>query len=314
MTLFKIIPTIFSGFGIVANCCCVLFYLIFDKKGITNKLFIFLSTWDFLNSLVVTIRVWLPISTRAFMTPLYVWILNNSHFLYILIAWTRMIKIWAPFYQIKARIIWIAMMVFFTFYSTIAVAINTKGEFAFKNMFKYSGWQLAKFLHDSIFCLVFIVMVTTPNIASAIKLMRPGATKIAKRNSEAAKTVMIISLTFVLSNSLLILTIARNIKYVIQKDLTPLIPGYNVYLGNFFFRLLMMLNAVCNPIVYFIRNKSFRSWILWIPRSIKNNVLSKVLTGSTAQTENRSNDKLENKHTSDLGEKSNSIKEKAGKD
>ena len=308
MSLFKIIPTIFSGFGCVANSFCLTYFLLFERKGLTNKLFIFLSIWDFLNSAVVTVRVWLPLSTRVFMNPLYIWVLNNNHFLFILIAMTRMIKICAPFYRIEARKVWIAMLIDFLYNSSVAVTLNTKGEFVIRNIFNLDGWQLAKFIHDIFWCPVFVVTVMTPNIVSGIKLLRPGASKVAKSNVQAAKTVMIISTIFLLSNSLLYLTVARNIKYVIQKNLEPLIPGYNTLLGFFFFRLLMLLNAVCNPIVYFIRNKNFRSWALMIPRSIKNAVFSKVMTESTIQNETGNNEKSENKNTSYLGGKSNSAK------
>ena len=234
------------------------------------------------------------------MNPLYLWVLANNHFLLVLIAITRMVKICEPFYRIKARKVWVAMMIYFMYSSSVAVTINTKGEYVVKNIFNLDEWQLAKFIHDIIWHPVFVVAVMTPNIVSAIKLMRPGATTVAKRNAQAAKTVMIISTIFFLSNSLLYLTIARNIKYVIQKNLKPLIPGYNALLGFFFFRLLMLLNAVCNPIVYFIRNKDFRIWALMIPKSIKNAVFSKVITESTAQNKTANNEKSGNKNTSDL--------------
>ena len=308
MSLLKIIPTIFSGFGCVANSFCLTYFLLYERKGLTNKLFILLSMWDFLNSAVVTVRVWLPLSTAKFMVPLYAWVLNNNHFLLVLIANTRMVKICAPFYRIKARKVWIAMLIDCLYFSTIAVTINTKGEFHTKDIFDLDGWQLARFIHDIIWCPIFVVAVMTPNVVSGIKLMRPGATTVAKRNAQAAKTVMIISTIFFLSNILLYLHVARNIKYVIQKNLDPLIPGWNTLLGFFFFRLMMLLNAVCNPIVYFMRNENFRSWALMIPKLIKNTVFSKVMTESVVGNETGNNEKSGNKNTSDMGEKSNSAK------
>ena len=306
MSWFNIVPTIFSGFGCLANSFCLTYFLLYERKGLTNKLFILLSIWDFLNSAVVTARVWLPLSTRVFMNPLYLWVLANNHFLLVLIATTRMVKICEPFYRIKARKVWIAMMIYLMYSSSVALTINIKGEYVVRNIFDLDEWQLAKFIHDIIWHPIFVVTVMTPNVASGIKLLRPGASTVAKRNAQAAKTVMIISAIFFLSNSLLYLTIARNIKYVIQKNLEPLIPGWNALLGFFFFRLLMLLNAVCNPIVYYIRNKNFRSWALMIPKSIKNAVFSKFKTESNAENETGNNEKSGNKNTSDLREKSNS--------
>ena len=285
MNLFKIIPTIFSVFGCVANSFCLTYFILYERKGLTNRLFILLSMWDFWNSAVVTARVWAPLNaTWVFMQPLYFWILNINHFVLIVIAWTRMVKICAPFYHIKKKAVWIAMLAQFLYYSTVPVTFNVKGEFKVKQIFHLGGWQLGKFIHDIISAIVFPLSVLIPNIVSGIKLVMPGNVVISERNVQAAKTVMIISLIFFLSNSLLYLTIARNIKYVIQKTTEPLIPGYNALLGAFFFRLLWLLNAVCDPVVFFIRNKNLRDWILRIPRSIKIQIFSKIMARSTDES------------------------------
>lgn len=285
MTLYNIIPTTFSGFGCIANTFCLLYFLLYERKGLTCKLFILLSWWNILNSLVVTIRVWLPISTSKFMMPLYAWVLNNDGFVLIVITMTRMIKICAPFYRIKSKRVWLAMIIWFIYISTVNVTINSKGQYTAKHMFNFGRWQLAKFLNDIILSLLSVLAVLIPNIVSGIKLLKPGAVKASENNIQAVRTVMIISVIFFLSNSLLYLHIARNLKWVITGSLAPLIPGYNALLGMFFYRLLMMLNAVCDPVVFFIRNKNFRKWALGIPRSIRIPVtVSKILTRSTVST------------------------------
>ena len=296
MTLQRIIPTIFSGFGCVANSFCLTYFLLFERKGLTNKLFILLSMWDFWNSVVVTARVWAPLNaTWVFMQPLYIWVLNMNHFVLILIAWTRMVKICDPFYQINKKGVWLAMLIDFMYCATMPVTFNIKGEFTVKQIFHLGGWQLAKFTHNIIAAVLFLLVVLIPNIVSGIKLVMPGSTVISKGNVQAAKTVMIISLIFVLSNILLYLNIARNIKFVIQKTTDPLIPGWNAKLGNFFFRLLWLLNAVCDPIVFFIRNKKLRDWVLSIPRSIKIYVSSKIKTRPIAQNNDEENEQTAEK-------------------
>ena len=301
MTLYKIIPTIISVCGCIGNSFRLTFFMLYEneRKGLTNKLFMVLSIWDFLNSTIVAIRVWIPDNTRYFMTPMYAWVLKNNHFVFIMIAITRMIKICAPFYRIKKKAVWAAMIIDFTFRSTMELTLHVKGEFAQADMFSMDPWQVAKFANSFVWNIVFILGVLIPNIISGIKLIRPGSTAISKTNAQAVKTVMIISTIFLLSNGLLYLHIARNIKYVAQQSLQPLIPGYNAFLGRFFFRLMMMLNAFCDPIVFFIRNKNFRDFVLRIPRSIKSSMFSKVMTGSSAaqiesgNTEQQSGNKKE---------------------
>ena len=146
MTFFKIIPTIFSVFGCVANSFCLTYFILYERKGLTNRLFILLSMWDFWNSAVVTARVWTPLNaTWVFMQPLYFWILNINHFVLILIAWTRMVKICAPFYHIKKKGVWMAMLAHFLYFSTVPVTLNVKGEFKVKQIFHLGGWQLGRF-------------------------------------------------------------------------------------------------------------------------------------------------------------------------
>ena len=302
MTLQKIIPTIFSGFGCVANSFCLTYFLLLERKGLTNKLFILLSMWDFWNSVVVTARLWMPLSTRVFMQPLYIWVVNMNHFVLILIAWTRMVKICDPFYQIKKKGVWLAMLIDFIYCATMPVTFNIKGEYTIKQIFHLGGWQLAKFTHNIIAAVVFLMVVLIPNIVSGIKLVIPGSTVISKGNVQAAKTVMIISLIFLLSNSLLYLNIVRNIKFVIQKNTNPLIPGWNAALGNLFFRLLWLLNAVCDPIVFFIRNKKLRDWVLSIPRSIKIYVTSKIMKQPTAQNNDEVNEQSPDNNTTNSKE------------
>ena len=51
-----------------------------------------------------------------------------------------------------------------------------------------------------------------------------------------------------------------------------------------------MLNAVCDPVVFFIRNKNLRDWILRIPRSIKSQIFSKIMARSTDQSDKAEGD------------------------
>ena len=284
MSLYKIIPTIFSVFGCVANSFCLTYFLLYERKGLTNKLFILLSMWDFWNSAVVTARIWTPLSAWIFMQPLYMWVTNMNHYVLIVIAWTRMVKICSPFYRIKEKAVWIAMLANILYWSTVPVTFNIKGDFTANQIFHLSGWQLAKFIHDIIGSFILLLLVLFPNIVSGIKLIKPGNIVISERNVKAAKTIMIISVIFIFSNILVYLTVARNIKFLIRKNVEPLIPGFNHLLGAFFFRLLWLLNAVCDPIVFFIRNKNLRDWVLRVPNSIKNRIYSKIMARSTNQS------------------------------
>ena len=290
MTLFNIIPTIFSVFGCVANSFCLTYFLLYERKGLTNKLFILLSMWDFWNSAVVTARIWTPLSAWIVMQPLYMWVTNMNHYVLVTIAWTRMVKICSPFYRIKEKAVWIAMLANILYWSTVPVTFNIKGDFTAIQIFHLGGWQLAKFIHDVIGAIIFLLLVLFPNIVSGIKLSKPGNVVISERNAKAAKTIMIISVIFIFSNILVYLTIARNIKFLIQKNVEPLIPGFNHLLGAFFFRLLWLLNTVCDPIVFFIRNKNLRDWVMRVPYSIKNQIFSKILRRSTNQSKAEEND------------------------
>ena len=284
MSLYKIIPTIFSVFGCVANSFCLTYFLLYERKGLTNKLFILLSMWDFWNSAVVTARIWTPLSAWIFMQPLYMWVTNMNHYVLVVIAWTRMVKICSPFYRINEKAVWIAMLANILYWSTVPVTFNIKGDFTANQIFHLSGWQLAKFIHDIIGSFILLLLVLFPNIVSGIKLTKPGNIVISERNVKAAKTIMIISVMFIFSNILVYLTVARNIKFLIRKNVEPLIPGFNHLLGAFFFRLLWLLNAVCDPIVFFIRNKNLRDWVLRVPNSIKNHIFSKIMARSTNQS------------------------------
>ena len=290
MTLFNIIPTIFSVFGCVANSFCLTYFLLYERKGLTNKLFILLSMWDFWNSAVVTARIWTPLSAWIVMQPLYMWVTNMNHYVLVTIAWTRMVKICSPFYRIKENAVWIAMLANILYWSTVPVTFNIKGDFTAIQIFHLGGWQLAKFIHDVIGAIIFLLLVLFPNIVSGIKLSKPGNVVISERNAKAAKTIMIISVIFIFSNILVYLTIARNIKFLIQKNVEPLIPGFNHLLGAFFFRLLWLLNTVCDPIVFFIRNKNLRDWVMRVPNSIKNQIFSKIMRRSTNQSKVEEND------------------------
>ena len=258
----KVILPIVYTFGCVGNLVALTFFLLHEKKGLTNKLFILLCFWDFTSCLINSVRLW---TLETELRPVYLAVLYNNCFITELIAVTRAIKICVPFYHIKRKIVWVSIV--FVFLYTIAVKMTLLylgGELDSKTL---NSWQIASLIDSSFWLAEFIMAVIISNITCVVQLCRQGSVPISPNNADAAKTVLILSAIFLVSNSLSILTVARNIKYVIHGAQEKLIKGWNVEKGKIFFMLLITASSVCNPIVYIVRKQSFRNWLRRMPTS-----------------------------------------------
>ena len=267
MENYKIMSTLISTFGGITNTLSLSYFLLHEREGVTNRLFILLSFWDFLTCLNFTVFIW---ADDEDLKPLYAVVLFNTCFAIMLIAITRAIKICTPFYDIKGRHLGVAATVFFL-YSVIAKVVlfyNKKERQTDKQAAE--GWGNVSLFEQTFWSVVYLVMILISNVKCVMKLLRPGEVPVAPTNAEAAKTVLIISALFTLFNSMLVLFLVRNVKYVITGSRTEtLFKDWDSERGRFFFRFFFMLSSVFNPIVYFSRNQNIRTWVRGIPKSIR---------------------------------------------
>ena len=266
--MFEIISTVICVLGCTANLTSLSYLLLRQRKGLTNKLFALLTFWDFTSCVLVTMRIW--DSKHKLLKSIYIAAIYNNCNATLLIATTRAIKICMPFYRIRKKAVWSFSAFVFLYSATIGLAMSYKGEILYHGIFTVDYWQIAFLSTDLIWMVGFVSAIVVSNILSARKLLRPGPIPVSSSNAEAAKTVIIISAIFLVSNSIMVLHFSRNIKYVIQRSNVQLIKNWNVELGKFVFRMQLLLNSLCNPVVYFIRNRNIRNWVSGgIPNSLK---------------------------------------------
>lgn len=252
----KIILPIVCTIGSVGNLLALTFFILHQKKGLTNKLFLLLCVWDFSACLITSVREW---TLKTELRPIYIVALWNSCFTTELISVTRAIRISAPFYHIKRKIVWVSMVMFFLYTTVVGLTLlYTGGELDSKEL---NAWQIAYLLNDAFWFAEFFVAVIISNVTCVVQLCRQGSVNISPNNADAAKTVLILSAIFLLSNSLTMLHVARNIKFAINGTQEQLINGWNTEKGKIFFKMLFAASSICNPIVYFVRKQSFRNWL-----------------------------------------------------
>ena len=257
--MYEIFSTVICSFGCITNITLFCYLFLRQRKGLTNKLFTLLTFWDLASCVIVTVRIWAPKNKP--LKGIYVAALYNNCFITLLIATTRAIKICMPFYRIRRRLFWSFPALMFLYSATITQVLSYKGEI-YIGTITLNLWQIAFMSTDMFWIIVFMSTIVVSNVLSARKLLRPGPIPVTASNAKAAKTVIIISVIFLVSNSVMGLHFYRNINYAIRKSTAvKMIKGWNVDLGTFAFRFQLLLNSLCNPIVYFIRNRSVRTWV-----------------------------------------------------
>ena len=291
LSAIQIISITVSLFGASANSLSFSFFLFQSRKGLTNKLFTLLSFWDFIACSRFPILFWIDPQNRLNLA--YKAVTYNTLLVTVVIAVTRAIKISAPLYRIKGKIIWLVISLFLVYNATVKVLLNHQGTVYDSDETILTNWQIVNICEATIWMMILMMAIMISNVICVIKLLRPGLLPLSATNAEAAKTVLILSVLFIFCNGMMVLTCARNVKYVATGSQEQLFKGWIKKDGFFAFQLLIVLNSVFNPIVYFIRKPNIRSWVKGIPKSIKtqysrshSSTLSRKLTRSRVHPEN----------------------------
>ena len=263
----KIISITVSLFGASANSLSFSFFQFQARKGPTNRLFTLLSFCDFIACSRYPMLFW--IDTHDHLNLIYKAVTYDTLFITMVITVTRAIKISAPLYRMKAKFIWLAISLFFVYAATVKASLNHQGTIYKSDDNILNNWQVANICEMTFWMMTLMMAVIISNIICVVKLLRPGLVPVSATNAEASKTVLILSVLFIFCNSIMGLVCVRNVKYVAQGSQARLIKGWDIQKGQFFFQLLIVLNSVFNPIVYFVRKPNMRVWVRGIPKSLK---------------------------------------------
>lgn len=257
----KVVTTVVSSIGCVANTLSLYFFIRKANHGITNKLFILLGFWDFLNCCTLMGFAWLNTALR-WEKVIHHAVNLNASFNMTIVAVTRSIKICFPLYRIKKR--WLIVSIALCFlYSVFVRALLDYKALSYQSLEEGSPNPYTSYLYigSVVFALGLIVSVTLANVLSYIRILRPTHFKVTKSGQEAAKTVLILSLIFLLSTVVLTGIAVRNIFLLVQNN-EESAPFQNVEQNaHFFYNLMLVLNSAANPIVLFFRNVKMRGWV-----------------------------------------------------
>ena len=239
-----------SLMGALANGVSLTYFWRNEPKGMTNRLFMALSFWDFLVCLRKFIAVVYSVSDENGYTGslLYVLLAYNTCFMTVIIAVTRAISISRPFYHIRGKMVVIAFAAFTVYMGTVKLLLVYKGEVRNSRL-----CQLLNIYEGLVFMTLTLVIVIAANIKCVMDLVRPGPIPVTKVNRNAVKTVFVLSVVFCLTNIALLASILQHFRYVISG-----VQRAKHWTRKLGFDLCLILNSACNPIVYLIRKQKMR--------------------------------------------------------
>ena len=169
---------------------------------------------------------------------------QSSGFITCLLAVTRAISLWKPFYVLHSRTVYIAVTCFSVAMFILALLSFVVDEEAKTLVKKVFLFTLAS---------VFIVVVFS-NVLSISNLLLNSRHKDCEIR-HATITVAILSVAYCLFNIGFLVSLGQDSYPHKRLHISDLIQQINVF-------ILLPLNSACNPIVYFIRMAEKRKYVL----------------------------------------------------
>ena len=258
MVLDKILSAAVGLLGCLTNGFSFSYFLLNERTGLTNQLFIILSLWDFLSCLMFTTLFWLNRSYIIHSVRIAVTYCSGTTV--ITVAVTRAIMVCNPFYHINRKFFWGVLTTSFLYHLIMRPA---QGYMILddSDLVTLNPWQIFGLIETSLMNVLYLIGVFICNVICLAKLLKPGPIPLSPSSREAAKTVLMLSALFLFSKSALVLYLARNMKHAIEGPNVKLIDEWSKT-ASIVVQFLFISDSMCNPILYFIRNRNMRRWLV----------------------------------------------------
>ena len=243
------------------NGFSTLYFLLNERTGLTNQLFMILSLWDFLSCLMFTMHFWFNKNYIIHSVRLAVTYCSGTTV--FAVALTRAIMVCNPFYHINKKFFWGVLTTSFLYH---LIMRPTQGYIVIAqeddlDEARLGSWRIFGLIETSLMNALYLIGVFISNIVCLAKLLKPGSIPLSPSSREAAKTVLMLSALFLFSNSALVLYLARNMKYALKGPNVKLIDEWSKT-ASIVVLFLLISNSMFNPILYIVRNKDMRGWLM----------------------------------------------------
>ncbi|KAL5257911.1 hypothetical protein ACHWQZ_G012754 [Mnemiopsis leidyi] len=250
--------------GTLANLTSLSYFIKKKKKTTGDKLLMLLNSVDLLLCVCATVEtallsysygsenvnnIWIPMAVIA---VLYILLIDGTAYVTCLLSVTRAIGIVYPFYQIRGKLLVILGIIVFVTMSVLQIPLILAGMFFSE-------------IHELVYArilLSLLVMLTVlfATILAVHKLATAdlqGAAEIVSRNNRKASwTVVILSVLFLVFNSILL-----GVTFFAFTDLAGIINDERYQSLTFYGLFLAIpLNSSINPIVYLTRRSDMRQY------------------------------------------------------
>ena len=265
--------------GSVTNVLSLSYFVRKVERTLSNRIFIVLNLSDFLLSLFTVISVSSyfcegsnsicgkdSLFTRAAIT-FFDLVLNSSAFATCLLSFTRTISLCYPFYQIQKKAVGIAALIFLV-QAVLSVLIRFYLHFTSETEKEYMD-SMDLVIRVMIVVISFIIVVNlVSSVLSAWKLWRDqkkvGVTPVnqgprTNTSQRATVTILIVTILFCFFNAIFCISL-----FFVEYYENPAndIPQLQMLLHGVPLWLAVPLNSAINPIIYFIRKKDMRNYIM----------------------------------------------------
>ena len=274
--LSHVVTPIIAAFSIVSNCLSLFFFSTKQRKSFVGKLFIFLNLLDLLLSLLAVLctLMWNEefVRDKKFSFHAYELLITSTAVVTAVIAFTRCLSVLKPFLSIKDVVVWVILAVLIgicTIFSALEFYITVWNDDLKEYLAVYINGtreiSLPGLIIDSMnLILVLIVLISLIYLVSKLYSTSTDIESVeARKKRYAAKTVAILSVNFIVLNTLYACTQLLEIIYADEFGNIPDIILYPIIMNA---TVLIPLNSAINPVIYFTRNKKMREWLCGLAR------------------------------------------------
>ena len=265
--------------GSVTNVLSLSYFVRKVERTLSNRIFIVLNLSDFLLSLFTVISLSFyfcegsnsicgkeNLSTRAAIT-FFDLAVNSSAFATCLLSVTRTISLCYPFYQIQKKAVGMAALIFLV-QEVLTVLIRFYLHFTSETEKEYMD-SMDLVIRVMIVVISFIIVVNlVSSVLSAWKLWRDqkkvGVTPVnqgsrTNTSQRATVTILIVTILFCFFNAIFCISL-----FFVEYHENPAndIPQLQMLLHGVPLWLAVPLNSAINPVIYFIRKKDMRNYIM----------------------------------------------------
>ena len=293
--------------GAPANLCAVIYFVRKKKRDLPNYLYIFSSLNDMLTNLLVfpvIASLWRGRDEQLYGYPALCTIFGMflkmqasfSVFLVAVLSITRTMILIRPFLDISTKtVLWVVGIygIYLILNQIVPLALHkTKFVYTREEVYCWDDgtselWTRLDTWLDLMALALPVIPITISCVLSCIFVWKKGKylseTVSGVANSKRATgTIILMTVVYILFNvplfvNYILWTIIENSGKWQYPE-----PFYSTrfaywYLWNFTDCLFINLNSLCNPLVYFMRIKTFKSWVCKRTLSVRGKVLSKLV-------------------------------------